>query len=314
MNTYYLDINGSDSNNGLSQETAWETLDKGNQDADGHVLLKAGQMFNGQLLPSLSGEENDPITFGRYGIGKNPVVNGLGIVEDCISVQGKSHAVVDGIDTCNAQRYGVCVGDWYEVGSRNVTIKNLATFNNGKSGVVVTQPDSIITNVVSHDNGSTEENHGIYMGRASQNGIGIADNYLVEGCTAYNNTGAGIHVYNCGGGEVRNNYCFNNSLWGLVVYQLAPYKLVEAYKNIIFRNERYGISINSIENNSIVNLVSNILIENKVALKLDNNQDAELIKVYKNIFWLNENQDLHQYLSQTNYDIRDNICSFMAMN
>lgn len=54
--TYYLDsINGNDSNDGLSPESAWKTLEKANSvtfQPGTRLLLKAGSIFSGSLQPN----------------------------------------------------------------------------------------------------------------------------------------------------------------------------------------------------------------------------------------------------------------------
>lgn len=75
---YYVDSeNGSDTNNGTSEATAFETIEKINsiefQPGD-QILFKCGGTWTGALMPKGSGEEGNPITIGSYGEGPKPVL------------------------------------------------------------------------------------------------------------------------------------------------------------------------------------------------------------------------------------------------
>lgn len=66
--TYYLSNAGSNSNNGTSTSTTWQTNEKINSftfAANDSILYKAGETFTGQLIPP----RND-LHFGTYGTGK----------------------------------------------------------------------------------------------------------------------------------------------------------------------------------------------------------------------------------------------------
>lgn len=80
--TYYVDsISGNDSNNGQSEGSAWQSLTKVNSVtfAPGdRILLKAGSVWNGQLMPKGSGTAGNPIIIDKYGQGNLPLINGNG--------------------------------------------------------------------------------------------------------------------------------------------------------------------------------------------------------------------------------------------
>ncbi len=87
MATYFIDpTTGDDSDTGLTEALAWETLD--NID-DGHlnpfdvVQLKAGEVFKQQLkLSTGGGFGTDDIRIGRYGTGANPIVDPSCLLSD----------------------------------------------------------------------------------------------------------------------------------------------------------------------------------------------------------------------------------------
>lgn len=84
---YYVDaVNGDDSNDGLSEETAWKTLTKASSirqlKEGGSILLKRGCVWNGEQLyvKNAEGTEENPIIIGSYGDenAAAPVINGNG--------------------------------------------------------------------------------------------------------------------------------------------------------------------------------------------------------------------------------------------
>ncbi len=81
---YYIDAaNGNDNNDGKSQEKAWKSFRKVSElrlGAGGKVLLKAGCTWNDQklMIKDAKGSKENPVVLGKYGEGKNPVINGNG--------------------------------------------------------------------------------------------------------------------------------------------------------------------------------------------------------------------------------------------
>ena len=92
-NTYYIDsTGGNDSNDGLSEGSAWKTLDKANGIAllpgDAILLKRGGTFGNQQLIINGSGSASAPITIGAYGSGAKPVINPSEIVENWTQHEG----------------------------------------------------------------------------------------------------------------------------------------------------------------------------------------------------------------------------------
>ena len=81
-NPYYVDaIDGDDTSDGLSPQTAWKTLTKVNAKAyqpGDYLLLKAGSVWNGHLVLHGSGTDGKPIILDMYGAGNKPIINGGG--------------------------------------------------------------------------------------------------------------------------------------------------------------------------------------------------------------------------------------------
>lgn len=79
---YYVDANGSDSNDGLSQTTPWKSISKVNSmmpsvTPGSQILFKRGDTFYGGIASSKSGTAGNEIVFGSYGTGDLPVITGL---------------------------------------------------------------------------------------------------------------------------------------------------------------------------------------------------------------------------------------------
>ncbi len=79
--TYYVSPSGSDSNNGTSQSTPWQTIARVNQlggslQAGDQVLFQRGGLYRGKLTINASGNASASIVIGTYGTGARPVISG----------------------------------------------------------------------------------------------------------------------------------------------------------------------------------------------------------------------------------------------
>jgi len=74
--TYYTSTSGNDANDGLSETTAWQTINKVNSvefPDNSIILFKRGEVFRG-AISTLKFPKG--LTFGAYGTGDNPVIAG----------------------------------------------------------------------------------------------------------------------------------------------------------------------------------------------------------------------------------------------
>ena len=72
-------VSGNDANDGLTESTAWSSIDKVNSfalTAGDTVRFKKGAVFSGGLELTASGNSDNQITFDAYGSGANPVFLG----------------------------------------------------------------------------------------------------------------------------------------------------------------------------------------------------------------------------------------------
>ena len=78
---YYLSTSGNDANSGTAPSSPWQTLNKLNSFKNlkpgDNVLFKRGDTFYGSITVSNSGAVGNPITYGAYGTGENPILSGF---------------------------------------------------------------------------------------------------------------------------------------------------------------------------------------------------------------------------------------------
>lgn len=78
---YFISNNGNDRNNGLSPLYPWRTISKLNSmmrefSPGDKILFERGSYFVGQVNIFCNGNQNNPIIFGAYGEGIDPVISG----------------------------------------------------------------------------------------------------------------------------------------------------------------------------------------------------------------------------------------------
>lgn len=79
---YYVDSNGNDLNDGLSEQTPWKTILKVNSmmssiTPGSQILFRRGNAFTGMIMATKSGTAGNEIIFGSYGSGDLPVIKGV---------------------------------------------------------------------------------------------------------------------------------------------------------------------------------------------------------------------------------------------
>jgi hypothetical protein len=137
---YYVSTSGSDSNSGVSATSPWKTVAKvvafepSLRQGD-CVLFQRGGVWNEELkMSNVHGSQSYPITFGNYGTGNLPVIDGgstrpYGIVGASASGQAaNSYVTIDGFEVRNATSGGIIFSYLQQPG---ITIKNNYVHNNG---------------------------------------------------------------------------------------------------------------------------------------------------------------------------------------
>lgn len=88
---YYVKNGGNDGASGLDDDNAWETVNQVNistfNAGDNIYFNKADEWWE-TLTPPSSGVEGNLITFGAYGVGANPIINGADLVTGWTAFNG----------------------------------------------------------------------------------------------------------------------------------------------------------------------------------------------------------------------------------
>jgi len=107
--TYFIDATGgNDANNGLTKQTAWQTLGKVNSYlfAPGeNVLFKRGERWKGSLKISSSGTADMPIVFGAYGDGPLPIIDATKLTAGWTALGNNLYSLPWWIPDANTTRY-----------------------------------------------------------------------------------------------------------------------------------------------------------------------------------------------------------------
>jgi len=221
---YYINSStGSNNNDGLSPQSAWQTLEKANlgrYQAGDKILLKGGQTFLGSLkMESVSGHLGSPIVISSFGGGRAIISSGDSVAIlaskcDFIVVKnlackgsgrlnGNNASGVDFRDCSNFTLDSMDVSGYLfsginTKGGSNIRITNVNAHENGFCGIHVTSdrsgrdesPDKSIRNVYIGYS-VAENNPGCPAIKNNHSGNGIlvggATNVLIEYCEAMNN-------------------------------------------------------------------------------------------------------------------------------
>lgn len=142
---YYIDAtHGSDANNGLTPENAWKTIDKVNNSIflpRDSILFKRGETWRETLTPPSHGTAGNNITFGAYGTGDPPKIDGS---TRNYCVDGKTdHITITNLHFTSPNQYGIAHTRWIgaEASTPGWIIEN-CTFTG--CGVLLFGPDTIV--------------------------------------------------------------------------------------------------------------------------------------------------------------------------
>ncbi|MFD0714494.1 right-handed parallel beta-helix repeat-containing protein [Paenibacillus sp. GCM10027626] len=211
--TYYVDPAGSDTNNGLSEGTAWATLAKVNATTfspGDRILFKAGGTWTGQLWPKGSGSAGSPIAVDRYGSGSTPVIAGDNTADPAITaaikLENQSYWTVQNLavtfDTSasdNWRRSGVYIhasvpGTYRSIHLKNLDIYNVKSISCWECTDGNGQPAGAFNNAAIFV--MTEEDPNNYGGSPNPVIDAKFDDLLIQGNYIHDSTGIGILMMN----------------------------------------------------------------------------------------------------------------------
>lgn len=163
--TYYVSsASGSDSNDGCSASTPWQSVAKINAttfSAGNQVLFQDGGSWSGELAPQGSGASGNPIVLSSYGSGAAPIINGAGAAAAVYLV--------------NQQYWTI----------QNLEITNTASSATVRSGIQLENDTSGVLNGIHILNNNIHDVLGYWSGPQPSTSAGIAfnlsDSYSTNG-------------------------------------------------------------------------------------------------------------------------------------
>ena len=152
---YYVDSRtGKDTNNGLSEQTPFRTIDRVNQivfEPGTKVCFRSGCIFYGMLEPKGTGGKEKMIEIGRYGEGRLPVINGDGAFA-AIQIKNMQYIKVSDLEVMNKaedeekSRCGIYVeaggegtsgGNYEEIHIENINVHDISSGVSRNAGGII---------------------------------------------------------------------------------------------------------------------------------------------------------------------------------
>jgi parallel beta-helix repeat protein len=251
--TYYVSENGSNSNNGLTPQTAFATLQYAADivSAGDSVLVLEGNFVGFDIREN--GTQNSPIVFKS--IETNVVIDERNsVTTDGINIENASWIVIDGCEVKDQPRAGIRA-----VVSDFITIKNNYCHNNYRWGIFTGFTDDIT--IENNSCSFSEDEHGIYVSNSS-------DRPIIRNNHSFNNNGCGIHMngdISMGGdgiisnAVVEGNILHDNGYGGGSAINMDGVQESEIFNNLIYNNHATGIAMYQIDggdaskNNNVYN-------------------------------------------------------------
>ncbi|MEM7370103.1 MAG: lamin tail domain-containing protein [Bacteroidota bacterium] len=272
---FYVDaLNGDDTNDGRTPETAWETLIMINFYPEfppsSRILLRAGSYWQGNLRTRGSGNGLDSVNIiDRYGKGPRPIIDGNGLVgEGVVKLLNQEYWEISGLELTNSapsqgDRKGIEVrandfGIVNHIHLKDLHIHDISGIpssdNSGKrtGGIYITTggddfvdtryDDILIENCIIHDC----ENQGIVTNNESGVSFRPDDpnferrrytNLRIRNNVIYNISKNAMIIRLTDGGLIEHNLCYNTALDGITGNTM----FCRTTRNTTFQfNEGYG--------------------------------------------------------------------------
>jgi len=215
---FYVDAeSGSDKSDGISPQSAWKSLTPVNARSfkpGDTVLFACGGRWEGSLVPAGGGAPGKPVTFGAYGKGRRPVIDGG--KQSGVLVSGHSHLAFQDLAITNdsgSGADGISVVSRGAVQPRNISISRCVVEDAGGSGISV-GPGSKDDAAEGYDGVTLEQclvrwcnGTGITVSGRKQDGC---KNTVIRKCTVYGNGSSGIIIHSGENGLIENCVAFNN--------------------------------------------------------------------------------------------------------
>jgi parallel beta-helix repeat protein len=239
--TYYVSNSGNNSNNGLTPQTAFATLQYVADviSAGDSVLVLEGNYVGFDIRTN--GTQNFPIVFKNYE--SNVVIDERNsTTPDGINIENADWIIIDGFEVKDQPRAGIRI-----VLSDFVVIKNNYCHNNYRWGIFTGFTDDI---TIEHNTCSySEDEHGIYVSNSS-------DRPIIRNNHSFNNNGCGIHMngdISMGGDGiisnaiVEGNIIHDNGYGGGSAINMDGVQDSKIFNNLIYNNHATGIAMYQID-------------------------------------------------------------------
>ena len=241
QNTYYVSENGNDSNDGLTINSAFATLQHAADivSAGDSVIALPGNYSGFDLRTN--GTQNSRIVFKA--LNENVIIdNRNSVTNDGINIEGANYITVDGFTVINQPRAGIriAVSDF-------VIIKNNTCSSNARWGIFTGfTNDILIENNTCTYSGAE---HGIYVSNSG-------DRPIVRNNTCFENNGCGIQlnadVSQGGDGIIKNaviegNILHDNCYNGGSAINLDGVQESSIFNNLLYNNHSTGIALFQID-------------------------------------------------------------------
>jgi parallel beta-helix repeat protein len=256
--SYYVTTSGNDANPGTESQP-FRTLNRAVKLLrPGDVLYVKSGTYEESLFNAIPGGKSwrRPVTVAAYP-GHSVTIRPKAGSSRVLHFEGveKKYIVVDGfiLDAVNVSHDAIKItyGNPRDAASR-IRIRNSEVKNAPRQGILVTEGSdgNEFSNLRVHHNGTTDHDHGLYIG---------SDSNLIEGCQVYSHFGYGIHVYNAtsekpDSNTVKGNTVHDNQQTGIGVFGGSNNNV---YNNLIYKNNNVGITTKSpgshIYNNTLYN-------------------------------------------------------------
>lgn len=239
--TYYVSTSGSNSNNGLTPQTAFETLQYAADlvSAGDSVLVLQGNYVGFDIRTN--GTQTLPIVFKA--IENNVIIDVRNTVTpDGINIENIDWIVIDGFEVKDQPRAGIRA-----VVSDFITIKNNYCHNNYRWGIFTGFTDDIT--IENNSCSFSTDEHGIYVSNSS-------DRPIIRNNHSFNNNGCGIHMngdISMGGDGiisdaiVEGNIIHDNGVGGGSAINMDGVQDSKIFNNLIYNNHATGIAMYQID-------------------------------------------------------------------
>lgn len=237
--TYYISAAGSDSADGLTTGTAWQTVANLNAGtgcaADAIYAFRRGDTF-GQVILPCSGTSGHPVTITAYGAGVAPMFTTGSLIGDtgAISSFNRSYIRIENVMVTSSP-YGI----WLAGSGVGHAIDTVEASGNALDGVIISgQTDTSVTTLTSHGNAR----HGLSFVSSADRGIVTGGTFSNNGPT-FESQGCGISVYGANTVTITGTTAVGN-WYGLKTFGADVYTAnVAIVGNDAHGNLEFGIDI-----------------------------------------------------------------------